>query len=69
MMLLRRKGQALSDSSIRLRVSSSKPSNEQVRFPESVTMVTDTEFKIPLIQEKKKINIVSLIPGFTHVFT
>ena len=53
MILLRRKGLALSDSSVRLRVSLSKAASEQVRFPESVDMVTDTEFKIPLIQGKK----------------
>ena len=65
MILLRRKGQALSDSSVRLRVSSSKPASEQVRFPESVTMVTQSLRYLSLRKKKT----VSLISGFTYVFT
>lgn len=40
------------DSSVRVRVSSSKPASEQVMFTESITMVTDSEFQLPLFLER-----------------
>lgn len=65
MILLRRKGQgcqiAPSDSGF----FQVKLPDEQVRFPESVDMVTDTEFKIPLIQGKKKLEFLSEYLVFT----
>ena len=48
---LRGKVQPLSDSSVRLRVSSGEPASEQVMFTEEVTAVTDPEFKLPLFLE------------------
>ena len=66
MIRLRRKGQPLSDSSVRLRVSSGKPASEQVMFTEEVTAA---EFKWPLFLELKTQSFSHLRVNKLRVFT